>query len=146
LGTGPSGQEGWGSTEGCHSSGDIGKETHIEQDIQEPEGCIVKVPHIERDNGEELESEEAGHIEGRIEEETRIVGQIENLHRTEEHAGIVVGILQVGIAETAGIAAAHTEAGQTDPKAVADTAEDMLEDGPGSVAHGTETGSRDIHL
>ena len=63
----------------------------------------------------------------------------------------------MGIAGTAGIVdAARTEAGQTDSKAVADTAEDILEaeddlaedmleagDGSGSVVHGTESGSRD---
>jgi len=76
LGTGPSGQEGWGSTEDFHSSGDIGKESHIEGDIQEPEGCIVQVTHTAGDTGEELQSEEAGHIE----EETCTVGHIENLH------------------------------------------------------------------
>ena len=77
MGTGPSGQEGWGSTEDFHNFGDIGKETHIEEDIQEG---FEEVTDIEREIGEELQSEEAGHIENHIEEETHIVGHSVDFH------------------------------------------------------------------
>ena len=104
------------------------------------EGYIVEVTHSERVTGKELQSEEGGHIEDRIEVET-CIEDLHSYYRTEEQPLIAYIIVS---------------SCQTDSQALADTAEDMIEaedyttedipgaeDGPGSVVRGTESASTD---